>query len=124
MKRILVLAIVLGLAVLAAPNVMAHNGNGPDVIDRDSVAYGRTYADWMAAWNQWSYSLPVTTHPLFTDGDCSVGQSGPVWFLGGAFVAPWHQDPPLQHTVREGSLLPRRRLGRLGTGREHERTPG
>lgn len=64
-------------------------GRGHQVIERDSVAYGRTYAEWMAAWDQWSYSLPVDTHPLFTDGDCSVGQSGPVWFLGGAFVAPW-----------------------------------
>jgi len=91
MKRILVAAIVLGLAVLAVPSVMAKDkdGDGPKVIDRDSVAYGRTYADWMAAWDQWSFSLPVTTHPLFTDADCSVGQSGPVWFLGGAFVAPW-----------------------------------
>jgi len=98
MKRILVVAIVLGLAV---PNVMAKDnkdGDGVKVIDRDSVVYGRTYADWMAAWNQWSFSLPVDVHPLFTDGDCSVGQSGPVWFLGGAFIAPWtrvrHCDIP------------------------------
>jgi len=89
MKRILVVAIVLGLAVLVVPNVMARDGDGVKLIDRDSVVYGRTYGDWMAAWDQWSYSLPVTTHPLFTDGDCSVGQSGPVWFLGGAFVPPW-----------------------------------
>jgi hypothetical protein len=89
MKRFLVVAIVLGLAVLAIPNAMARDGDGVKVIDRDSVVYGRTYGDWMAAWDQWSYSLPVTTHPLFTDGDCSVGQSGPVWFLGGAFVPPW-----------------------------------
>ena len=84
---IAVLVIVLGLLVLAVPSAKAGD-DGPNVIDRDAVAYGRTYGEWMAAWNQWSYSLPVTTHPLFTDGDCTVGQSGPVWFLGGAFVAP------------------------------------
>jgi hypothetical protein len=85
MKRILVAAIVLGLAVLAVPSVMARDGDGPKVIDRDSVAYGRTYSEWSAAWEQWSYSIPVAQHPLFDNGDCSVGQSGPVWFLGGKF---------------------------------------
>ena len=86
MKRIVIVALVLGMAVLAAPNVMAQS-EGPNVIDRDSVAYGRTYSEWSAAWEQWSDSIPVAQHPLFTDGDCSVGQSGPVWFLGGKFCA-------------------------------------
>jgi len=87
---IVVAAVVLGLglAALSMPSALANGWGDPKVIDRDSLAYGRTYGEWMAAWNQWSYSLPVATHPLFTDGDCSVGQSGPVWFLGGAFVAP------------------------------------
>jgi len=86
MKRIVIVAIVLGMAVLAVPSVMAQS-DGPKVIDRDSVAYGRTYSEWSAAWEQWSDSIPVAQHPLFTDGDCSVGQSGPVWFLGGKFCA-------------------------------------
>src|ERR1017187_7062008 len=80
MKRIAFVAIVLSLAVLAVPSVLAQK-----VIDRDSVAYGRTYSEWSAAWEQWSYSIPVAQHPLFDNGDCSVGQSGPVWFLGGKF---------------------------------------
>jgi len=90
MKRILVVAFVLGLVVLAVPSVMANDKHwyGPKVFDRDSVAYGRTQGEWMAAWDQWSFSLPIDVHPLFTDGDCSVGQTGPVWFLGGSFVAP------------------------------------
>ena len=91
MKRLYLVAItavILGLALagLTGPTVMANNRDEPQVFDRDSVAYGRTYGEWMAAWNQWSFSLPVSGHPLFTDGDCSVGQSGPVWFLGGAFI--------------------------------------
>jgi len=90
MRRALLFSVVITavvLGVLAAPSVWA-NDFGPLVFDRDSVVYGRTYGEWMAAWNQWSFSLPVSVHPLFTDGDCSIGQSGPVWFLGGNFVPP------------------------------------
>ncbi|MGD0696992.1 MAG: hypothetical protein ABSB82_19415 [Terriglobia bacterium] len=55
------------------------------VIDTNSVAYGKTFSEWSAQWNQWADSIPVAQHPLFDNGDCSVGQSGPVWFLGGKF---------------------------------------
>jgi len=87
---VMALVIALGLlVVVAVPSVLAGDDEreGPKVIDRDSVAYGRTYSEWSAAWEQWSDSIPVAQHPLFTDGDCSVGQSGPVWFLGGKFCA-------------------------------------
>ena len=90
MKRAYVIVVVavvlsLGLAVLAIPSVLANNTQGPKVIDPNSVAYGRTYSEWSAAWWQWTFSIPVGGHPLFDNGDCSVGQSGPVWFLGGKF---------------------------------------
>jgi hypothetical protein len=86
---IVIVAVVLGmaLAVLAGPSVMASDRDGPKVFDRDSVVYGRTFGEWAAEWNQWSYSIPVAQHPLFDNGDCGVGQSGPVWFLGGKFCA-------------------------------------
>ena len=51
------------------------------------MIYGRTYSDWNAAWRQWADSIPTANHPVFDNGDCSVGQSGPVWFLGRKFVA-------------------------------------
>jgi len=86
MKRIVIVAIVLGMAVLAAPSARAQS-DGPKVITPDSVAYGRTFGEWSAAWNQWADSIPTAQHPLFDNGDCSVGQSGPVWFLGGKFCA-------------------------------------
>jgi len=83
--------ILLGALVLAvgifSPAIQA---NGPahfQVFDRDSVVYGRTYGDWEAAWNQWADSIPTGNHPLFDNGDISVGQTGPVWFLGGKFCA-------------------------------------
>jgi hypothetical protein len=83
--------ILLGALVIVAgmftPTIQA---NGPmhfQIIDRDSVAYGRTYSEWNAAWEQWADSIPSKTHPLFDNGPISVGQSGPVWFLGGKFCA-------------------------------------
>jgi hypothetical protein len=45
---------------------------------------GRSYGEWSALWWQWAYSLPVQRHPLFDSADCSEGQTGRVWFLGGA----------------------------------------
>jgi hypothetical protein len=86
MKRILAVAIVMILAVLAVPSVTAQS-SGPKVISPNSVAFGKTYSEWSAAWNQWADSIPVANHPLFDNGDCSVGQSGPVWFLGGKFCS-------------------------------------
>ena len=32
---------------------------------------------------QWQFSLPVPANPIFDNGDCKTGQSGPAWFLGG-----------------------------------------
>jgi len=82
-------ALILGLALVAlsVPPVLANDNDrdGPKVFDRNSVAYGRTYSEWSAAWWQWAFSIPVASHPLFGNGDCSIGQSGPVWFLGGRF---------------------------------------
>lgn len=86
---------VLGLLALAvalfAPIAQADGRGDPKVIDPDSVAYGRTFGEWSAAWEQWADSIPVAEHPLFDNPsghpDCSVGQSGPVWFLGGKFCA-------------------------------------
>jgi hypothetical protein len=94
MKRaylIVIAAVVLGLglAVLSVPSLLANDKdeNTIKMFDRDSVVYGRTFGEWDAEWNQWSYSIPVAQHPLFDNGDCNVGQSGPVWFLGGKFCA-------------------------------------
>jgi len=83
---IAVLVIVFGLLALAVPSAKAGD-DGPKVITPDSVAYGRTFGEWSAAWNQWADSIPTAEHPLFDNGPCSVGQSGPVWFLGGKFCA-------------------------------------
>ena len=90
MKRayfIVIVAVVLGLGLagLTVPTVMANDNPEVKVIAPDSVAFGKTYSEWSAAWWQWTFSIPVANHPLFDKGDCSIGQSGPVWFLGGKF---------------------------------------
>lgn len=77
----------VALSFVASLVIPAMAQDTPKVLDRDSVAYGRTYSEWSAAWEQWATSIPVSTHPLFDKGDCKVGQSGPVWFLGGKFCA-------------------------------------
>jgi hypothetical protein len=80
------LVIVALLGTVPTPNVQAHDDGMSMVIPRDTVAYGRTYSEWSAAWEQWADSIPTAHHPLFDNGDCSVAQSGPVWFLGGKFI--------------------------------------
>lgn len=81
MKRMILIAVALGLAILVAPSALAQ------VINPDAVAYGRTNSEWSAEWWQWALSIPSANHPLFDTADCSVGQAGPVWFLGGKFCA-------------------------------------
>jgi hypothetical protein len=99
MKRIAIVAIVLGLALLAVPSAFAQF-----VITQDKVAYGRTYGEWSAAWWQWALSIPVANHPLFDNGPCSVGQSGPVWFLGSKFCANNNPNCGTTHVIRTCSV--------------------
>ena len=103
---IAIVAVVLGmaLALLAVPSVMANDRDRPKVIDRDSVAYGRTYGEWSAAFWQWALSIPASEHPLFDTADCSVGQSGPVWFLGGKFCALNDPNCGTSNVVRSCSV--------------------
>jgi len=93
------------IAALYTPVIQANGLANFLVVDRDSVYYGRTYSDWSAAWWQWALSLPTATHPLFDKGDISVGQSGPVWFLGGKFCAN-NAGPSCGYTgvVRSGNV--------------------
>ncbi|MGA2569714.1 MAG: hypothetical protein ABSF23_04280 [Terracidiphilus sp.] len=88
-----------GLAVHTVRSASGASGGSPKVIDRDSIAYGRTYSQWSAAWEQWVGSIPTARNPLFDNSDCSTGQSGPVWFLGGKFC-PNGEACSYDHVVR------------------------
>lgn len=103
LRPFLAAAIVVLLGVMVAPTAWGQNP-GPKVIAPDSVAYGRTYGEWSAAWEQWADSIPVANHPLFDNGDCSVGQSGNVWFLGGKFCANNATNCGYNNVVRSCSL--------------------
>lgn len=79
-------------------------GKYPRVIDRESVAFGRTYSEWSAAWEQWADSIPTANHPLFDNGLISFGQTGPVWFLGGKFCAVGNTNCGTTNVVRFGDI--------------------
>jgi hypothetical protein len=66
----------LGATALADGRILTPRG----------VHYGRTYGDWAEAWWQWCLSIPHPMHSLFGNGGVEVGQSGPIWFLGGNFA--------------------------------------
>ncbi len=75
----------------AAVKKVGNLGN-PGIAPPQSMPYGKSYAEWSAAWWQWALALPVTQNPFFdgatedTYGQCqngANGQSGPVWFLAG-----------------------------------------
>lgn len=90
MKKIgwIFVCIFLATGTLAAQNNQGGNTQGnvlDHVISPNSVVFSRTFSEWDAEWQQWAYSIPVANHPLFDNGDCSTGQSGMVWFLGGKF---------------------------------------
>jgi hypothetical protein len=75
----------------------------------------KSFAQWSTAWWQWALALPVHSppfssrvkHPLvdLTGAKCAVGQSGPVWFLGGAF---FQSGTPANSTiVRNACTVPK-----------------
>ena len=80
--RVLVVFLVLGLANLSSAGSIGQGAN-PGVLPPHSSAFGKTYGEWGAEFWKWQFSLPVDRNPIFDTADCSAGQSGHVWFLGG-----------------------------------------
>jgi len=84
--RGLIAAAVLAAGLfLGAPALPA--AQTPGVLSPDAQPYGKSYAEWSAAWWQWALSQPVTGHPFIDDPAFNVagGQSGSVWFLAAPF---------------------------------------
>ena len=82
------------LFIAASATALAGNGNvqkavgnlgNPGVLPPKASAFGKTYAEWGAAWWQWALALPNDVNPWFDEtGDMIAnGQSGHVWFLTG-----------------------------------------
>jgi hypothetical protein len=59
--------------------------NGLELYAPDTMPFGRTYSDWTARWWEWVLSIPKTENPLIDENgkNCTINQSGPVWFLAG-----------------------------------------
>lgn len=88
--------IVVMVMTGAVSHVWAAKNPNPTIAPPNAKAYGKTYAEWSAAWWQWALSLPADQNPFFDgsipddEGGCANianGQEGPVWFLTGVFNA-------------------------------------
>ncbi len=79
--------VVIVISLVMSTPVLASNSN-PGVFPPESSPHGHTNGEWNAKWWQWMFSVPASRNPqVATNGlvDCSVGQSGDVWFLAGSF---------------------------------------
>ena len=83
-SRLLILALIVS-SLVPATSIFAQQNPNPGVLPPESPQFGKTYGQWGAAWWQWAFALPASEHPLFDTADCSTGQKGKVWFLGGKF---------------------------------------
>ncbi len=78
----------IAIASLSIQPVVAQassQNNNPRIAPIQSHPDGKTYGQWAASWWQWALQTPANINPLLDKGDCSVGQKGHVWFLGGTF---------------------------------------
>jgi len=85
MRRITVLLIIFLLSVIPVSMSMAAPAD-PGIAPIQSKPHGLSYSEWAAKWWQWALETPASVHPLLEIGNCNVGQSGKVWFLGGTFA--------------------------------------
>lgn len=76
--------VAVSLLALAANRAVA--ADSPVLHVSSKPYYGQTYGQWVVGYWQWAMSFPTATSPWLSDPDGSLaglGQSGPVWFLGG-----------------------------------------
>jgi hypothetical protein len=106
-RSVLLAAAVSLLSILAIaanpagpfPRVAGNQGN-PAVMPLNSNPDGHSYEEWAARWWQWEFSMPTTANPIFDTADCSAGQTGHVWFLGGGSVANFFPAPGINEVQR------------------------
>jgi hypothetical protein len=76
-----------------------------DIAPRNTRPFGKSYREWVAAWTKWAAQTKGSAHPLVRPtADCSEGQKGRVWFLGGDFVGG---GQPIERdcTIPKGTAL-------------------
>lgn len=78
--------VFLLVPLLLTSQVVRATGNpNPGVIPPHARFHCLSYGEWGAQWWRWAYSFPSAQFPPSQSGevDCSLGQSGSVWFLAG-----------------------------------------
>ncbi len=78
------------------------NLGNPGVAPPQSKPYGKSYSEWSMEWWLYAASLPLSINPFGHGTDGTIGQSGPVWFLGGTFTG---DNTVRQITVPAGKAL-------------------
>ncbi len=68
------------------------NFDNPSVVPVHSDAFGTTYEELAAKLWQWQFSMPISGSAVYGTADCSVNQSGKVWFLA-ASAEPFETTP-------------------------------
>ncbi len=89
MRFLLLMALILVLAGSLVLQSTAHAQSVRGSTGTIASTAELTYGEWNARWWQWFFSVPASQNPgLATKGavDCSVKQSGNVWFLAGHFA--------------------------------------
>ncbi len=88
-KNVIAVALVLVLLLTAAQPTFAGNPN-PNVVPPNAKPYGKTINQWTADWWRYVLSFPASSNPLAdaTGANCTVGQSGPVFYLVGTTGGP------------------------------------
>jgi hypothetical protein len=89
------------LAETAPSESPAGELGNPNVTSPLATVGGKSYAEWSAAWWQWTMSHPFSQFFDPTGQLFSLDQSGPVWFLQGALETPERRCvmPPGTHLL-------------------------
>jgi hypothetical protein len=87
--RPICLALLVVIAAVGMSGAGSARAADPGVVPSSANAYGKSLGEWHAAWWQWAFSFPASTHPLnpASGATCATGQQGHVWFLGGVVNA-------------------------------------
>jgi hypothetical protein len=103
------LAMLCVAGLLGMANTVYADSNklgNPQIVPPQSEFRGLTYGEWSTKWHKWANSLPLTHHPFADNADCSTGQKGNVWFIGGAAIRPDGNTTPFPPEGRDCTIKP------------------
>jgi hypothetical protein len=86
-KSLIAVSAAVGILITVSAVTAPAQAAAVKIIDVNDNAYGNTYGEWSARWWQWLLSIPAAANPNVdtTGANCAQQQSGPVFFLAGAF---------------------------------------